>query len=241
MSQEDRPEVQTAASTSAEELTTPARPWATSKRVAPVLLRVLVTNKSETDDVKVWYRLATKNLAGANVHMPLSSRKAHVSARANRVIEDFVKIDPTKDFFFSDHADIEVELQATVKDQEEPTAGRARYAKRVHYPPHDMGVGAGSAEDDDDEREDDEYDGYAGNAVNTGYDAGEQDNAAAEQLLHINQVIRPQASPGPDGGDRRSNGSTDAVLGNGGDADDGHSQDGLGDPQDGDAVDVDLI
>lgn len=78
MSQEDRGEAQEAA---VEEFVSPARPWAAHKRVAPILLRVLLTNKSETEDIKVWYRLGSKSGTGANIKLPLSSKKAYISAR----------------------------------------------------------------------------------------------------------------------------------------------------------------
>lgn len=225
MSQEDRPEAQTAASTTVEEWTSPARPWDTSKRVAPVLMRVLLTNKSEADDVKVWYRLNTKNAAGANVVLPLSSRKAYISAKSQTVIENLIKIDPTKDYFFENMADVEVELEATVKDQEEVTNTRNNQ-KRVHYQPqHDtLGVGSSVQEDDDDERDDDEaYHDYQENPHHTGYDGNEHqaEGEALGRLLHL----RPQAGADGADADRQSNGSTDAVRGNAGDGEDGHSQD----------------
>jgi hypothetical protein len=184
MSQEDRPEAQTAASTAVEEWTSPARQWATSSRVAPVLMRVLLTNTSETDDVKVWYRLGTKNPAGANVTLPLSSRKAYISAKSQTVIENLVKIDPTKDYFFSDMSDIVVELEATAKEEEAAAARGTQ--KRVHYPPqHDALGGSGAADDDDDERDDDEaYADYQDNPHHTGYD-GSEHQAELGHLLQL--------------------------------------------------------
>lgn len=225
MSQEDRDaQNRDAINTALEEWVSPARPWATSKRVAPVLMRVLLTNKSEADDVKVWYRLGTKNPAGANVTLPLSSRKAHIGAN-RAIIENFLKVDPTKDYFFSDMADLEVELQATVRDPKETTGTRGKYAKRVHYPTQEVLAGTGAPDDDDDERDDD-YEGYP-QPQHSGYDGEHQGDAALDGLLHL----RPQASPGAQvSGDRQSNGSTDAVLGNA--AEEDHSQDeGLADGQ----------
>lgn len=84
----------------------PARPWLTHKRVAPILLRVLLTNKSDTEDVKVWYRLGTKNGARANIKLPLSSKKAYISARGQTQIECYIKIDPSKNYFFESTDDI---------------------------------------------------------------------------------------------------------------------------------------
>jgi len=220
MSQEDREAQGTA--TAAEEFVSPARPWATHKRVAPVLMRVLLTNKSETEDIKVWYRLGTKNEAGANVRLPLSSKKAYISARSQTIIETHIKVDPTKDYFFENMAEVAVELLATIKDQKETGGTRGKYPKRVHYQPQEdvLAVRTGQ-EDDDDEREDEEGYDYQGDAH--GYD-GEQ----AAGLLHL-RAARPGA---PEvGGDRQSNGSTDAVLGNAGDAEDGHSQEGVDDDQ----------
>jgi len=220
MSQEDRVEAQ-GTGAAAEEFVSPARPWATHKRVAPVLMRVLLTNKSETEDIKVWYRLGTKNQAGANVRLPLSSKKAYISAKSQTIIETYIKIDPSKEFF-ENMAELEVELLATIKDQKEAEGTRGKYPKRVHYQPQEdaLAVRTGQ-EDDDDEREDDEaY--YQGNA--DGYDGEHQ----AAGLLHL-RASRPGA---PEvGGDRQSNGSTDAVLGNAGDAEDGHSQEGVDEDQ----------
>lgn len=212
MSQEDR-EAQIAAAL--EAWVSPARAWATSKRVAPVLMRILLTNKSETEDIKVWYRLGTKNAAGANVALPRSARKAHIGANRT-IIENVLKVDPSKDYFFSDMADLEVELQATVREPKDSTAaGRGKYSKRVHYPAQEI-AGTGAPDDDDDERDDD-YEGYQ---QPQGYDGEHQADRALDGLLHL----RPQASPGAQvSGDRQSNGSTDAVLGNIADQD--HSQD----------------
>lgn len=215
MSQEDRAAAQ-GTGTAVDEFVSPARPWATHKRVAPVLMRVLLTNKSETEDIKVWYRLGTKNGAGANVRLPLSSKKAYISARSQTIIETYIKIDPTKDYFFENMAEVEVELQATVKDQKE-TGGTRGKQKRVHYQPQEDALAVRGQEDDDDERDDEAYD-YQGN--NDGYDGEHQAG-----LLHL-RASRPGA---PEVGDRQSNGSTDAVLGNAGDAEDGHSQEGVDD------------
>lgn len=201
MSQEDRPEAQTAASTAAEEFTSPAREWATSKRVAPVLAKVVLTNKSEVDDIKVWYRLTTKNAAGANVALPLSSRKAYISAKSDRVLEDLIKIDPTKDYFFENMADVEVELQATVKEHA-ATGSSNKPTRRVHYQPQHESLGVGTHDDDEDERDDDEaYNDYQSNPHHTGYDPSEHqaEAAALGDLLHL----RPQTGPGADVGDDR--------------------------------------
>jgi len=177
MSQEDRPEAQTAASTAVEEFTTDARDFLSSKRTGPVLMRVILVNKSETEDVKVWYRLATKNAAGANVSLPHSSRKAYLSAKNQRPIESLIKIDPTKDFFFDNMDDVQVELQVTVKDQEDAAGGRGKYGRRVHYQETNDSIGGGFStahqanyfttsqgfDEDDrvDDREDDRDDGEA--------------------------------------------------------------------------------
>lgn len=187
-------------------------------------MRVLLTNKSETEDIKVWYRLGTKSGTGANVRLPLSSKKAYISARSQTIIETYIKIDPTKDYFFENMAEVEVELQATIKDHKETGGTRGKYAKRVHYQPQEdvLAVGTGGQEDDDDEREEDEAYDYQGN-THDGYDGSEHQAAG---VLHL-RASRPGA---PDvGGDRQSNGSTDAVLGNAGDAEDGHSQEGVDD------------
>ena len=253
MSQEDRPEAQTAASTAVEEFTTDARDFLSSKRTGPVLMRVILVNKSETEDIKVWYRLATKNAAGANVSLPHSSRKAYLSAKNQRPIESLIKIDPTKDFFFDNMDDVQVELQVTVRDQEDAAGGRGKYGRRVHYQETNDSVGGGFStanqanyftasqgfdEDDrDDDRDDDHDDGeaYQDYQSNPTY-AGAQENNEHElagNLLQLHHNLQPQSSPEAAGFatdiqiDRQSNnGSTDAVLdGNAGDREDAQSQD----------------
>lgn len=161
MSQEDRPEAQTAASTAVEEYTSPARQWATSKRVAPVLMKVLLTNKSDSEDIKVWYRLHTKNAGGANVPLACSSKKAYIGVKGSTIVETLLKIDPTKEYFFENMADVEVQLLATTKEQKQAAGVRGK--KQVHYQaPQEMGVG--TSQDDDDERDDDEaYQSYQNN------------------------------------------------------------------------------
>lgn len=162
MSQEDRPDAGTAASTAVEEYTSPARQWGTSKRVAPILMKVLLTNKSDTEDIKVWYRLHTKNAAGANVALPVSSRKAYLGAKGATIVETLLKIDPTKAYFFENLADVEVQLEATTKEQAQASGFGMRGVgkKQVHYQaPQEIGVG--TSQDDDDERDDDEaYQNY---------------------------------------------------------------------------------
>lgn len=100
------------------------RPWEESKRVGPVLLKVVLTNKSTDKDLKVWYRLAAKSAApsaaaagsGLNLALRESMRKFYLARKNQRTAETFVKIDPTKNYFFKSIEDIKVELDVVVRN-----------------------------------------------------------------------------------------------------------------------------
>jgi hypothetical protein len=78
-----------------------SRKWDHWKREAPMLLRVVLTNKTDAKDLKVWYRLAAK-CSPSKVNFPLAAsfRKVHLYAKNTKVAETVMKIDPTKDHFF---------------------------------------------------------------------------------------------------------------------------------------------
>jgi len=66
-----------------------SRPWEECKKHGPVLLKVVVTNKTEDKDLKVWCRLAAKkpsDPAGLNVLVPVSLRKAYLNAKNDKVM-----------------------------------------------------------------------------------------------------------------------------------------------------------
>ena len=69
-----------------------------------------------------------------NVVLPASSRKAYLNAKNQRVIETFVKVDPTKAYFFKNVDAIQVELQVTVRNNGGADDPQNRDAvRRVHY------------------------------------------------------------------------------------------------------------
>jgi len=60
------------------------RDWDECKREGTVLLRVVLTNKSQDKDLKVWYKLGVTNPAdtGAlNVPLAVAARKTHLHAK----------------------------------------------------------------------------------------------------------------------------------------------------------------
>lgn len=98
------------------------RPWEECKKEGPVLLKVVVTNKSEDKDLKVWCRLAArdpKDLSGLNVTLPLSMKKAYLNAKNQKVLQTLLKLDATKPYFFASPKDIKVELEVTVRNQDD--------------------------------------------------------------------------------------------------------------------------
>lgn len=140
-------------------------------------------------------------------------------------MEPLVKVDPSVPFFFRSMDDIQVELEATVRNPDGPSGGGSTgTTRRVHYAQqqHDVGVGAGGAgnngydEDDQNDgadRDDDAaYERYQSNPTYSGYGgpaSAEQESLVNMGLLSLQQ---PQGGEGADG-ERQSNGSTDAVAG----------------------------
>jgi hypothetical protein len=153
-------------------LTADTRTWEASKQRGPVLLRVLLVNKSNEKDLKIWYRL-TADGAGANVALPVSARKTYLLANSSKVIDTFIKIDPTLAHFFTDTSAIKVDLEVTVRNAQ-GGAQDGGHARRVHYAAQEsIGVGTQSNEfDEDDTRDDDRaYAAYQERPMYTGYDA----------------------------------------------------------------------
>lgn len=135
-------------------------------------------------------------------------------------METLAKVDPSVPFFFKSMDDIQVELEATVRNPDGPK-GSDGAAKRVHYAQqqHSVGVGGTATNDyDEDDRDDDagygtyqsDRDGtYQSSPTYAGYGAyAGPASAEEEQLAHLLN-LQPQEAEA--NGDRRSNGSTDAV------------------------------
>ena len=60
------------------------RDWDECKREGAILLRVVLTNKSQDKDLKVWYKLGVANPVdpGAlNVKLAVAARKTHLHAK----------------------------------------------------------------------------------------------------------------------------------------------------------------
>jgi hypothetical protein len=122
---------------------------------------VVLTNKTQDKDLKVWYRLGAKATcapASLNLALPVSTRKTYLYAKNQKIIETFVKIDPSKPFFFAKMEDIQVELEAVVRNDDGPQA-KTSDSKRVDYSgQQDAGVGGGPQDSNNDYDEDDRGD-----------------------------------------------------------------------------------
>lgn len=110
-----------------------------------MLLKVLLTNKSDEQDLKVLYRLTPgpQGEAGLNVALPASMTEMFLNTKASKVVELLVKVDPSKSYFCKKIEDIKVELESTVRN----TSGglQDRGQRRVRYEiQHSVGVGAGT-------------------------------------------------------------------------------------------------
>lgn len=182
-----------------------------------------MTNKSQTKDLKIWYRLRLKHpedAASQNVALAVSSRKTYLNAKNQKQVLTLVKIDPSVPFFFKNIEDLQVELEATVRNPDGPEAS-AGAARRVQHAQqsHDIGVGGGTGQPyaaasndyDEDDREggddDAEYAAYQAQPQYAGYGGHA---SAEEEQLHLLALQQPQG--GNAEGERRSNGSTDAVA-----------------------------
>lgn len=193
------------------------RDWDKTKREAPILLKIVLTNKTEDKDLKVWYRLGLVEGADrekVNVTLPSSTRKTYLYSRNQKIIETLLKIDPTKPGFL-DFADVEVELEARVRNEEGPSAATAN-VRQVHYAAgsHDVAVG-GSPQNLSDGGEDDRDDSgayaeYQSRPRYTGFEARghAHENEAMIGLLNL----QPQQLEDGDA-DEQSNDSTNAVAG----------------------------
>ena len=106
----------------------------TDKEVAE--LKVVLTNKSTDKDLKVWYRLAAKSdatseaAAGRRLNLGLrhSMRKYYLARKNQRTAETFVKIDPTKNYFFESLEDIRTRVAQT-----SAVAGKSRVVWADHF------------------------------------------------------------------------------------------------------------
>lgn len=71
--------------------------------------------------MKVWYRLShasesdPSKASELNAYLPRSHRKVTLNPNAKKFTECVMKIDPSKDFFFSDLADLKLEIEVTRK------------------------------------------------------------------------------------------------------------------------------
>jgi len=108
---ESRPE-------SKEDVKIDTQDWEETKKQGPVLLKVVLTNKTEDKDLKVWYRLTAgpQGEEGLNVQLPQSRRKTYLSTNCSRVMELLLKVDPSKPYFCKNIEDITIELESTVRN-----------------------------------------------------------------------------------------------------------------------------
>ena len=187
---------------------------------------MVVTNKTLDKDLKVWYRLGLKASADrekVNVNLSASTRKTYLYSRNQKIIETLLKVDPTKPWFL-DFADVEIELEARVRNEEAPQATIAN-VRQVHYAAgsHDVAVGGSpqgsphqsdGGPDEDDRDDSGAYAEYQSRPRYTGYEARghAHENAATIGLLNL----QPQQLEEGDA-DEQSNDSTNAVVGGGAD------------------------
>lgn len=128
--------------------------WNSNKLTDSVLLRVMIINKTQDTDVKVWYKLSYKG-EDINVKLPTSKRKTYLSSKNIRLMETLQKIDPTKPYFFKNLENLQVELDVTVRD----TNGSQGGIRKIHYAPQSQETfyqGTQTFDCDDDERDDDQ-------------------------------------------------------------------------------------
>ena len=70
---------------------------------------MLLTNKSQTKDLKLWYRLHLKHpedAASQNVALAVSSMKTYLNAKNQKQVQTLVKIDPSVPYFFKNIEDL---------------------------------------------------------------------------------------------------------------------------------------
>lgn len=215
-----------------EDLTAGTRDWDTTKRQGAVLLKVVMTNKSQDKDLKIWYRLRVKDpeaAAALNVELALSARKTYLNAKNQKIVLTLLKVDPSVPYFVKDMKDLNVELDITVRNPDGPQANSGAARRVQHAQTHDVAVGgamhgagggtgqlypAAAVDYDDGDREDRDDDaGYAAYQANPQY-AGYAGQASAEeeQLAGLLDLQQPQGGAAGHE-ERRSAGSTDAVAG----------------------------
>jgi len=143
-----------------------------------LLLKVVLTNKTQDQDLKVWYRLTAQDgvdPASINVSLHLTSRKLHLFSKNQKVIETVIKVDPTKPYFFKDIKDAKVVIEAVIRNEGGAKTAGTTGARAVHYggQTNDNDIGVGPDNDFDDVDRDDtgaygryqeapQYDGYQG-------------------------------------------------------------------------------
>jgi hypothetical protein len=212
------------------------RDWGDTKRQGTVLLKVLMTNKSQTKDLKIWYRLCLKHPEDAdsqNVTLAVSSRKTYLNAKNQKQVLTLVKIDPSVPYFFKNIEELQVELETTVRNPDGPEAGTGA-ARRVRHAQQSQDAGGSSStglpyginmsnvapmsgydEDDREDRDDDAaYAAYQAQPQYSGYGGHA---SAEEEQLHLLALQQPQGGDAEEEG--RGDGSTDAVA-------DGHNAGG---------------
>jgi hypothetical protein len=191
------------------------RAWDDWKREGPILLKVVLSNKTKDQDLKVWYRLGLREgtpASSVNVRLARSSRKTQLYAKNEKTVETLLKVDPTKAFFIQDlAASVVVELDATVRTQNAAAGYGAGHGKTVRM---DAAVGGdgtdpqdtGDLYDEDDRDDDAAYARYQENPGHDGYPGAGADQEHLAGLLNL----QPQQLESSDGA-RRSDGSTQAV------------------------------
>jgi hypothetical protein len=163
----------------------------------------------------VWYRLKSQE-SDLNVVLPSSSRKAYLNAKNQRVIETFVKVDPTKAHFFRNVAALQVELEVTVRNANGTDDPQNRDAvRRVHYAANQAtAVGTQSNDFDEDDRDDDEA--YASYNTGSPTNFGQYDSRGAAVDEHlVDLLLQPQQNNSDENNDNDSTGAVQDEAGAG--------------------------
>ena len=153
-----------------------ARSWDRWKKESPVLLKVVMSNKSQDKDLKIWYRLGLKDGAsGINVSLPVAAKKTYLYAKNQKIVQTLLKIDPTKSAFFQNLSDIKFELEVKVRNEQNPEPA-ATVTRHVQYANADAGQSNNEYDEDDRDdtmaymryQENPQYEGYSGPAGEVG-------------------------------------------------------------------------
>lgn len=185
-------------------MTAATRDWEKTKREGAVLLKVVMTNKSQAKDLKIWFKLSVKDeaVASLNVELAISARKTYLNAKNQKVVLTLLKVDPSVAHFVKDIKDLQVELVTTIRNPDGPQTSSGA-AKKVQHSDiavggamHNAGTGTdqgyADADADYDNREGRDDDaGYAAYQANPNY-AGYAGQASAEEeqlagLLNLQQ------------------------------------------------------